>query len=340
MKKSIIFIFTWIFLKTILANPIPVPPVISEIYLSGGAIQIEFYFDEFWWFESFDELRLISSTDTVEFLEGIDIQYNEIMVLNNSHLQETLNVNPQGDFIDIIEAETGFTVGPGPIGFGNYNYAFIPAPGENQSMAYEKQYNWEYGYYDYILSLEQPPSIGLDPFHVQARGCLAGYIVDLGDHPVPGAQIYDVFTDDEGYFIKTDMLSHLYFFLRIYYNGIMFWDPEDFLIQPYDTCLRVIQIDTLLTGLSDVKEPLPSISNSPNPFLNTTTFEIALPGKSNYKTATLCIYDMKGKLIEKMDLMNFPSEISWNSVGYDTGIYFYNLVLDNKSFAGQKMIKL
>jgi hypothetical protein len=340
MKKLMIFIFTWIFLKAILANPIPVPPVISEIYLFEGTIQIEFYFDEFWWFESFDELRLISSTDTVDFLEGINITYNEIIVLNNSHLQGAFTVNPQGDFIDIIETETGFSVGPGPIGFGNYNYALIPAPDANQSMAYEKQYNWEYGYYDYILSLEQPPSIGLDPFHVQARGSLAGYVVDLGDHPVPGAQVYDVFTNDEGYFIKTDMLSHLYFFLRVYYNGIMFWDPEDFLIQPYDTCFRIIQIDTVLTGIWDVKEPNPSISNTPNPFKNLTTFELTLPQKSKYHSAWLCIYDISGKLIEKIDLLNSPSSITWNSIPFDNGIYFYNLVLDDRAYACQKMIKL
>jgi len=123
MKRIFIIIAVILFGLGVKSNPLPVPPVISEIYFSDGILQIEFYFDDFWWYENFDELNLVSSTDTVEFIDGIEITPYETFVLDYSHLAGAFVFNPEGDFIDIIDDEWGQSVGYGPISFGNHPYA-------------------------------------------------------------------------------------------------------------------------------------------------------------------------------------------------------------------------
>ena len=322
------------------SNPIPVPPIISEIYFSDDLIQIEFYIDNFWWFNNFDELNLVSSSDTVEFIDGITFNINELFVLNSSHLQEPFNFNPDGDFIDIIDDEYGLSVGVGPISFGNYPYAMVQAPSAIQSIAYDKYYDWQWGWYDYALTIEQPHSIGSSAFTTVARGSLAGYVFDLNNNPVSGAAIYDVITNDSGYFIKSDLYCCIYWFLKIHYGGIIYFYPEDFIIEPYDTNLRILQIDTLTSGLSAPQQLHPDVTNHPNPFTEFTSFCIQVPAEINFNTAFLAIYDLTGKLIDRIEIPSGNFSIEWSGSGHEPGIYLYNIVLDNKSYSVKKMIIL
>ncbi|MCD4696640.1 MAG: T9SS type A sorting domain-containing protein, partial [Bacteroidales bacterium] len=245
-----------------------------------------------------------------------------------------------GDFFDIIDDEFGNSVGAGPIFFGNHSYAMIPTPLPNQSIAYDKYYDLQWGWYAYVLTIEQPPSIGSSAFTTVARGSLAGYVFDLNNNPVSGATILDVYTNDSGYFIKPDLYCSIYWFLKIYYGGVYYFYPDDFIIEPYDTNLRMFQIDTLLSGILAPQQLHPNVTNHPNPFTEFTSFHIQIPAEINFYTASLDIYDLSGKLVDRIKISSFQSSVEWNSEGHKPGIYLYNVVLDNKPFATKKMIIL
>lgn len=341
MKKTI-FLFTTIFIGIIgKSNPYIPPPIISEIYFSGSNIQIEFYFDGSWWFDSFDGLNLVSSTDTIEFIDGINIYPDEIIVLNQDDLAGSFQFNTAGDHIYVID-DDGFAVSYieySVLKFGNYPDANIPAPDENQSIAFQSFFDpWQSEYY-YNIGIEQPPTIGSDPFSISARGIIEGYIYDLDNNPVPDIFIYypyfdptinwDVRTDSTGYFSMPNLLCRNYNSIQFSYNT--YEDSFSATVYPYETTSVEIQLDTTFVSI-------PKYYNYPNPFTGLTSFNIKIPNNINYNSAFLAIYDLTGKHIDRIEILSGNSSVEWNGSNYDPGIYIYNLVLDNKQFATHKMI--
>lgn len=325
------------------ANPVAPPPLISELYLNGNSIQIEFFIDEEWWWmyelENFDNLRLISSIDTVEFIDGISFNINEIVVVSQDDLMESFGYNVEGDLIIVVDDDGYYELAS--IKFGNYPGAVVPAPNENQSIAYHKSVdNIQYSEY-YTIGLEQPPSVGYNEFNIQARGVIAGNIVDLNNNPVQGVEfIFPYFdpvssynphySDENGNFIIDNLLSRnygFYYFIGDYSAWL------NSLIYPYDTTYVEIQLDTLLQGT-------PKYQNYPNPFIGVTSFSIQIPKETNFNIGHLSIYNLAGKLVDQIDIPSNDYTAEWNSNNLEPGIYLYNIVLDSKQFATKKMIML
>jgi hypothetical protein len=81
-----------------------------------------------------------------------------------------------------------------------------------------------------------------------------------------------------------------------------------------------------------------SATNYPNPFNPQTTFRINIPEKQN---AMLKIFDIRGKLIEKM---NFESKAAgiyqyqWNAGNYPSGTYYYMLKTSNQCVFGKCLL--
>jgi hypothetical protein len=311
--------------------------------LNGDIIQIEFFFLEEMWFDNFDELYLVSSIDTVAFVNGIEIIPNEIFVLDQDDLAESFEYNPEGDQFYIIDEDEGIVsyIEYEMFRFGNFPGANIPVPDENQSIAIQRFE--EIGGYNevfYYIGLEQTPSIGYDEFNINARGVLIGNIVDLNNNPIPDVEIsfpyFDQFyampsfTDIQGSFIMSYLLSanHVFNFFIGDYSDYFFAT-----IYPYDTTYVEIQLDTLLEGI-------PQYYNHPNPFNGLTSFTVQIPDEINFKTAFLKIYNLNGKLVDQIEIPSSKSSIKWDGVGQKPGIYLYNITLDNKPFATQKMIIL
>lgn len=325
------------------SNPLPVPPVISEIHFNGNNIQIEFFFQGGWLYDNFDELSLASSTDTVEFINGINISPNEIIVLDQNDLVGSLEVNPSGDHIYLID-EYGYPISDFEyeyLKFGNFEGAYVPAPIENQSIAIHKVVEPFYFEVYYYVGMEQPPTIGSDPFNISARGLLEGYIYDLNNSPVSGVGIifpyydpvsswYPSFTNQNGYFIMENLLSafHSFNFFRDLYEGTF-----TATIFPGDTAFIEIHLDTILVEI-------PEYQNHPNPFIGFTSFKIQIPKETKFNTAFLAIYDLTGKLIDRIEIPSGNFSVEWSGSGHESGIYLYNIVLDNKPFAYRKMIIL
>jgi len=96
---------------------------------------------------------------------------------------------------------------------------------------------------------------------------------------------------------------------------------------------------TLGTHDLEIKEPS-KIYNFPNPFKEETTIEFF--SNSEGSKASLSIYDMNGRNVEKMELgrlVKGQNHIKFKRESLSSGIYFYILQLeDNKDFLKGKMI--
>jgi len=80
-----------------------------------------------------------------------------------------------------------------------------------------------------------------------------------------------------------------------------------------------------------------TLSNYPNPFNTSTAINYNLP--QNIREASIEIYNIKGQMIEKLQVSNLQSSIEWNAEGLAPGIYFYKLKYNGNS-AVRKMVKL
>lgn len=334
MKKLIFTIVIFALLKFSFSNPIPEPPVITEIYFEGNQIYVEVFFQDFYYgffdITNFDNLRLVSNNGYVEFIEGIDIEYNEVMVLTNSDLLSPFIFDPAGDNI-YIETDEGYELGWERYRYGNETYAEVLAPQSGQSMAMLGEYDI---YYNMFLSagigIEEPHTMGSNEWNVNTRGSLEGWIYDINNNPIQGLQVFDVFTDEVGYFLKSNLLCNIKHYIRIKHNGNTLYTFSD-TIYPNQISQQIIQLDTILTSA-------PEYCNFPNPVLNLTTFSIAIPEEISFKEGYLGIYSITGKLEDRIILTNQKTEISWSASNHKPGIYLYNIVLDKKSFHTKKMI--
>ncbi len=94
----------------------------------------------------------------------------------------------------------------------------------------------------------------------------------------------------------------------------------------------------MTTSINTKDEAILSLSqNNPNPFSTSTSIEVSMP--EQIKTAVLFIYDMSGKQIKRIDIINRGiSHISVTSEGLSEGMYLYSLIADGKVVGTKKMI--
>ena len=77
--------------------------------------------------------------------------------------------------------------------------------------------------------------------------------------------------------------------------------------------------------------------NNPNPFSEQTSIEVRIP--NDVKTASLCIYDMNGKQIDKIVIdERGTTRISILGTSLTEGMYLYSLIADGKVAGTKKMI--
>ena len=96
-----------------------------------------------------------------------------------------------------------------------------------------------------------------------------------------------------------------------------------------------------VTAIDEVnKEPLVSLAeNFPNPFSETTHFNINLLRKSDVK---IDVYNVSGQLIEQFNfdqLSNGPHQLTLNFGNIKHGIYFYTLTAGNSKFNGKMIVQ-
>lgn len=341
MKSILATLVVFYTLMQVNANPIIDPPVISELHINGNQISIELYIEDWYWFPDLDEWNLVSSIDTVELNDGITFNYNEPFVITNSDFKESFEFNPAGDHIYFIDDE-GFAFSwfeESFLWFGNIQYAVLPAPGPDQSIAADRFWNFEYNMYDYCYAIEQPPTLGSDPLHVNARGRIEGFVYDLGGHPVEDAVLYDVSTNEQGYFISDDFYCRKYYYTSIYFGSNQYGFQDTITVEPYDTAFHSFTLDTLLVGMKNpITYETPLIINKPNPFSGKTTFIVENPQMPVTIDACLNIYNLQGTLIEQIELDENCTSFPWDASSVEPGVYLYSVVSIDKTWPSQKMI--
>jgi len=88
------------------------------------------------------------------------------------------------------------------------------------------------------------------------------------------------------------------------------------------------------TGISELNLNN-NISVFPNPAKNNATFSYNI---DNYINTYIDIHNILGKQIDRVHLKNNEGEINFNLSKYNSGIYFYSLVIDNKIIVTKKLI--
>jgi hypothetical protein len=81
------------------------------------------------------------------------------------------------------------------------------------------------------------------------------------------------------------------------------------------------------------------LSNYPNPFSNKTNIAYEF-NVNNYKSASLKLYDLPGRVVRKIELQNTSGNIEIERGNLNAGSYFYSLEIDGKIVATNKLIVL
>jgi subtilisin family serine protease len=80
------------------------------------------------------------------------------------------------------------------------------------------------------------------------------------------------------------------------------------------------------------------LSNYPNPFSDKTI--IAYEFSGNYKSASIKLYDLPGRLLRKIEFNDLSGNIELEKGNLNAGSYFYTLEIDGKIIATNKLVVL
>ena len=90
-----------------------------------------------------------------------------------------------------------------------------------------------------------------------------------------------------------------------------------------------------VNGLADSKASLKQ--NKPNPFNTTTTIECSVP--QNVASAFICVYDLQGKQVHRIDIRERGDVVNVIDAAYFTpGMYIYALIADGVEIDSKRMI--
>lgn len=94
------------------------------------------------------------------------------------------------------------------------------------------------------------------------------------------------------------------------------------------------------TAIATVEEEMEMLSvsqNRPNPFTDKTTIDLSIP--ESVSKASLFIYDMNGKQVDRIDIADRgTTSVSIISAGLTEGMYLYSFIADGKIVSTKRMI--
>jgi hypothetical protein len=88
-------------------------------------------------------------------------------------------------------------------------------------------------------------------------------------------------------------------------------------------------------NLESVREAV-LYQNTPNPFTEQTEIRYSIP--ANVKQAFICIFDMQGTMLKKIDVVKNSNQITIQGSEFAAGMYLYSLVVDGKEVDTKRMI--
>ena len=109
---------------------------------------------------------------------------------------------------------------------------------------------------------------------------------------------------------------------------------------------KIDYIEVFQTSLNEqsIQSSVDNLSNFPNPFNPSTTISFSFP-KDSTENAELLIYNLKGQEIRQYSIFDNKSSILWdgkdkNGEDVSSGIYFYKLGVNSRTFATKKCVLL
>ena len=358
----LMLLFSIGFLK---ANPISLPPVISEFYLVNDSTwYLELYFDVSYYSDTIlDGYQLTTSSGSALLKYGIHIYPWEPIVITNDSLQNNLNIYRAGDFIR-IEKTIPYSQWVDEIGFGNSQYSFH-SPIQGQSIV-----NLAYGCFDwdnqyginYKLVKDNFPNIGESFTAYEFMGTFSGKIYDLMHNPINGIIIsnnHNMYNYSDSYcsidfnHVVTNSLGEFNVCLKSGLHYVELFTTTNLLIhtwvfiEPDSVNYYEFIIDTILDNvkLNSIPQDF-SLSGFPNPSDGKTTFSFEFPENLHYSSSLIKIFNSNSEIIRilPIDISSKLNKYSveWDGKCYDnsitSGIYYYNLELDGRKVASNKLV--
>jgi hypothetical protein len=198
------------------------------------------------------------------------------------------------------------------------------------------------------VAKEEPNSIGFNPFEVSKRADFSGVVRDLNDAPLAGVDVnygeYPlIITGSDGYFsVSNNMFCRIYDINFVFEGGII--GDSTISLEPDSANYFEFKLDTLLTGINELQPSTPqySICNIPNPSSSRTTFIIETNLQNNVQKGVIKIYSEAGYIVDivPVNMNNKRQELVYNfdEKALSSGLYFYNLEVNNRKVASGKMI--
>jgi hypothetical protein len=341
------------------SNPIIPPPVVLEIYFGTWSWEIEIMNNEFNDFVNLDNLWLVGKFDTAQFEPGHSFLPGELNVVSNYSMLSPMTIEQSGDAVNLCYKSGNYFISLGGLSWGSLT-SEVTAPVGEQSIAYQRfdlpEYDWSYW-----EAKELPNTIHSSPGHVIKRATFSGYVRDKDDQPMadiwldyPYSWVYyydsyptvpQVHTNSSGYFYCDDMYCrkfHITFRIGDFYGpGI---GDTTVNLEPDSANYFEFKLDTLLTGIPEIKSLIPgySIINNPNPSSSQTTFSIETNIQRPDQKGVIKIYSENGFIVDiiPVNLTNDRQEIIYNcnDKALSAGVYFYNLEVWNHKVASGKMV--
>jgi hypothetical protein len=341
------------------SNPIIPPSVITEIYFGQWSWEIELCRNEFYNLQNLDSLWLYGQYDTAKFEYGIPF-YGDIMVVTNYDMVTSMYIDQAGDRVYLYYKDGNYGEIIGWIDWGTFNPnpgQGVTAPEGEQSIAVQGFNLWE-GEWEYWEVKELPHSIGSNPGQVNKRTHFEGYVKDKNNEPLSGIfidycdfyyvstpHVAMIWTDSNGHFITDDMFCRKYHinFINGEYYGPSIGDTN-INLEPDSTNYFEFQLDTLLTGINEIRHAHPyySIYSKPNPSSSQTTFIIDTEYPLPKEKGVIKIYNENGFIVDiiPVDLNDRHTDLIYcfNTKSLLPGMYFCSLEIRNQKVASNKMI--
>jgi hypothetical protein len=342
------------------SNPIIPPPVVLEIYFGQWSWEIEIMNNEFYSeYENLDSLWLIGKYDTARFEPGHSFLPGELDVVTNYDMLTPMTIQQSGDAVDLCYRWNNNFYSIGGLSWGSYPYE-VTAPVGEESIAYQR-FDLPENDWSYWEAKELPNTIYASPGQVIKRATFSGYVRDKDDQPMPDIYLdypYSweyyyytyptvpiIHTNSEGYFHSENMYCRKFF---IKFRVGDFYGPSigdtTVNLEPDSVNYFEFKLDTLLTGINEIKPMIPqySICNIPNPSSSQTTFIIETNSQKSDQKGVIKIYSENGYIVDivPVNLNDNRQELVYNfdDKALSSGLYFYNLEVKNHMVASGKMI--
>ncbi len=366
MKKLIILlVLLCAWLPGLKSNPIMPGSLVIEVYFEDDTwyLEIDNYLLDIFGINTFENIFVETKNGSFFFKEDFLPDFsNEVTIVTKDALIFPIDLDKIEDCIFCYYYDTQtddffiFT----ELYWGSYPYSEVGGPYENQSLKIVMVPLPPPDYNDWWLVKDDNPTIGEhDWFYVYARGTYKGFLYDENGNSVSNAEIKylpdnylntgqlefePLMTNEFGFFIHEHLFCRYYHITSVIADGMEYYLDEVIAIEPGSILEMDLTID-LSTGI-----PVPKnseyfmLSNYPNPFGYSTTFEFSIPKNSTFKNGKIEIKDILGRHLEEINFYPGQSnqeeyKLIWkNNNEFPVGQYYYNLVIDGKKAASTKMI--